>query len=53
MNLDLFLKGYFGDERLMDVELTTNSEIVFDLGKVGFSEYTNAFIGFWEEFPEH
>ena len=52
-NKDLFLKGYFGDERLMDVELTTNAEIVFDIDKVGFDKYTNAIIEFWEEFPEH
>lgn len=37
----------------MDIELTTNSEIVFDLEKVGFTEFTNAIIEFWEEFPEH
>lgn len=52
-NPDLFLKGYFGDERIMDVELTTNGEIVFDIEKVGFEEYTKALIGFWEDFPEH
>ena len=52
-NPDLFLKGYFGDERLMDVELTTNAEIVFDIEKVGFDKYTNAIIEFWEDFPEH
>ncbi|WP_368774585.1 hypothetical protein [Bacillus aerius] len=52
-NPDLFLKGYLGDERLMDVELTTNSEIVFDIEKVGFKKYTKALIGFWEDFPEH
>lgn len=50
---DFFLKGYFGYERVMDIELTTNSEIVFDLEKVGFTEFTNAIIEFWEEFPEH
>jgi hypothetical protein len=52
-NPDLFLKGYFGDERLMDVELTTNGEIVFDIEKVDFDKYTNAIIEFWEDFPEH
>ncbi|MDX8363488.1 hypothetical protein [Cytobacillus sp. IB215316] len=52
-NPDLFLKGYFGDERLMDVELTTNAEIVFDIEKVGFDKYTTAIIEFWEDFPEH
>jgi hypothetical protein len=52
-NPDLFLKGYFGDERLMDMELTTNSEIVFDLDKVGFKAYIDALIEFWEDFPEH
>ncbi|MFP7239417.1 hypothetical protein SFC22_06235 [Bacillus altitudinis] len=52
-NPDLFLKGYLGDERLMDVELTTNGEIVFDIEKVGFKKYTKALIGFWEDFPEH
>lgn len=52
-NPDLFLEGYFGDERLMDVELTTNAEIVFDIEKIGFDKYTNAIIEFWEEFPEH
>ncbi|NME07808.1 hypothetical protein [Psychrobacillus sp. BL-248-WT-3] len=52
-NPDLFLKGYFGDERLMDVELTTSAEIVFDIEKVGFDKYTNAIIEFWEGFPEY
>lgn len=52
-NPDLFLKGYFVDERLMDVELTTNAEIVFDIEKVGFDKYTNAIVEFWEDFPEH
>ncbi|MFC0414166.1 hypothetical protein ACFFHH_01595 [Cytobacillus solani] len=52
-NPDLFLKGYFGDERLMDVELTTNAEIVFDIEKVGFDKFTKVIIEFWEDFPEH
>lgn len=50
---DLFLKAYFGKERLMDQELTTNSEIVFDMEKIGFDSYANAIISFWGEFPEH
>lgn len=49
---DFFLKAYFGEERIMDVELTTNGEIVFDLEEVGFDKYPNAIIKFWEEFPE-
>ncbi|WP_316572406.1 hypothetical protein [Neobacillus sp. YIM B06451] len=36
----------------MDVELTTNAEIVFDIEKVGFDKYPNAIIEFWEDFPE-
>jgi hypothetical protein len=52
-NPELFLKGYFGDERIMDIELTTNSEIVFDLEEIGFIQYTKAISEFWEEFPEH
>lgn len=50
---ELFLKAYYGEERLMDQELTTNSEIVFDMEKIGFDSYANAIIGFWEKFPEH
>ncbi|PAE87667.1 hypothetical protein [Shouchella clausii] len=52
-NPDWFLKSHFGDERLMDIELTTNAEIVFDIEKIGFDKYSNAIIGFWEDFPEH
>ncbi|OZS76969.1 hypothetical protein CF394_13540 [Tetzosporium hominis] len=52
-NPDLFLKGYFGNEKIMDVELTTNGQIVFDIEKVGFEEYIKALIGFWEDFPEY
>jgi hypothetical protein len=52
-NPDFFLKAYYGDERVMDVELTTNGEIVFDIEKIGFKSYTHALIEFWENFPEH
>ncbi len=50
---DWFLKVYFGDERVMDIELTTNGEIVFNMEKIGFNKYTNAIVEFWEDFPEH
>ncbi|MEK5187130.1 MULTISPECIES: hypothetical protein [Solibacillus] len=52
-NPDLFLKGFLGDKRVMDVELTTNAEIVFDIEKVSFNKYSNAIIEFWRDFPEH
>jgi hypothetical protein len=52
-NPDFFLKAYYGDKRVMDVELTTNNEIVLDIGKIGFNTYSNAIIEFWENFPEH
>lgn len=49
-NPGFFLK--FGDKRVMDVQLTTNGEIVFDIKKIGFNKYTNPIIEFWEDFPE-
>ncbi|AUJ61375.1 hypothetical protein [Bacillus velezensis] len=50
-NPGFFLK--FGDKKVMDVKLTTNGEIVFDIEKIGFDKYTNPIIEFWREFPEH
>lgn len=52
-NSDWFLKAYYDNKRVMDIELTTNGEIVFDLKKIGFNDYINAIVDFWEEFPEH
>jgi hypothetical protein len=50
---NFFLKAYYGGERVMDVELTTNGEIVFDIERINFKSYTRSLIEFWEEFPEH
>lgn len=40
-------------ERIMDRELTTNFEVVFEIDKIHFDTYANALMGFWTEFPEH
>jgi hypothetical protein len=50
---ELFIKSYYGHERLMDQELTTNSEIVFNMEKINFRLYANTLIKFWTDFPEH
>lgn len=35
----------------MDRELTTNTEIVFDLEEVDFKDYSDAIIDLWKNFP--
>lgn len=50
---EIFLTGYDGKQRLMDQELTTNSEIVLDIEQLDFKSFADAIIGFWNEFPEH
>lgn len=38
---------------VMDQELTTNSEIAFDLEEIDFSTFADILIAFWTDFPEH
>jgi hypothetical protein len=52
-NPELFIKAYYGERRLMDQELTTNAEIVFDLKEIEFRTFSDAIIDFWKGFPEH
>lgn len=48
-----FLQLSYSKERVMDSELTTNTEVVFDLEEVSFKDYSDAIIDFWKDFPEH
>lgn len=50
---EFFLQYPFSKKRVMDRELTTNTEIVFDLKEVNFKDYSDAIIDFWKDFPEH
>lgn len=50
---EYFLKDEFLSGNYMSVYLTTNSEIVFDIHKIGFNNHINNLIAFWREFPQH
>lgn len=42
----------YDNQRVMDRELTTNSEVVFEIEKIDFNTYADALIRFWKGFPE-
>ncbi|MCI0764780.1 hypothetical protein [Bacillus sp. TL12] len=50
---EIFKVDKYNNQRVMDRELTTNSEVVFDIEKIDFNTYADAVISFWKESPEH
>ncbi|MDR4914107.1 hypothetical protein RGU76_03030 [Bacillus pseudomycoides] len=50
---EMFKVYEYDNQRVMDRELTTNSEVVFEIEKIDFNTYADALINFWKEFPEN
>lgn len=49
---EFFKLTSLAEQRVMDIALTTNSEIVFEIDKIDFNTYAEAIVGFWTDFPE-
>ncbi|MEH7464820.1 hypothetical protein V7166_23075 [Bacillus thuringiensis] len=49
---EMFKVDKYNNQRVMDRELTTNSEVVFEIEAIDFNTYADTLISFWREFPE-
>ena len=50
---ELFLEDKFTGLLVIDLEQTTNFEVIFDIKKIDFNFYADGIIAFWNEVPEH
>lgn len=50
---EYFIIDSFSREPIMNLEHTTNFEVVFDINAMNFDAFSDALIGFWKEMPEH